>query len=661
MLHRTPRSRLSLERDAGLPPEPDYVSFTDISRFFQRNVLIIVVCFVCAAAIGIGIVYHAEPKYTARAQILIDPSTNQLVRDASASPERSLDTAQVEGQVALLRSESLAYYVIGTLKLTEDPEFQGGPQSYTQRLIGEIQNLLGSGGEPGEAMKEVKDDTDYARLRSALEVFLGGLDVRRVGMSYAIDISYTSVDPNKAAKIANAVAEAYIQDQLKAVSRAAQKSSEWLEDRLTQIRKQLNASARQLEMFKTGRAPGQQSDVQASDKPAPSPQPGTSDVAGANGQPAAGQARDTALPRGQLTLAELESTTESYRKTYEAYQQAFTEAVQRQSFPISNARVITAATRPLSKSAPRGRLIVMLTSLAGVLIGVALAFLRQSMDPTVRSARQLQAKTGLACLALMPRVGTGRRGLLRWSLSPAQPDYNFRVAIDAPFSPFSNALKTLRTAIAHADPRRPVRVVGLTSGMPREGKSMVAGNLATLYTLSAGRTLLIDADIHNSTASRYFAPRVKVGLLEVVSGAVELDKAIVKGSGFVPDILPIAVKEAAPVSYEQLASEKMAALLHTLREQYDMIIVDLPPVNPIIDGVAIAALLDGVVIVAEWGRAPVELLAEVAATLHTAQANVLGVVITKADRSAATIRWRKDWGYGYYPLGDGSPPVGSRK
>jgi succinoglycan biosynthesis transport protein ExoP len=140
-----------------------------------------------------------------------------------------------------------------------------------------------------------------------------------------------------------------------------------------------------------------------------------------------------------------------------------------------------------------------------------------------------------------------------------------------------------------------------------------------------------------------------LGLLEVVTGMVDPDKAVVKGSGFVPDILPIAVKESAPVSYDQLTSERMQTLLRTLRERYDMIVVDLPPVHPIIDGVAIAALLDGAVIAAQFGRTPLELLGDVAATLLTAQVNVLGVIITKADESAAAVRWRKNWGYGYYP------------
>jgi capsular exopolysaccharide synthesis family protein len=678
MLHQTPRPHLPIEREPHLPPEPDFVSFVDISRFFRNHALVIAAGVVLALLLGIFFVATAEHKFTARAQILIDPSTPQLVREAASAPERSLDTAQVEGQVAVLRSESLAYFVIGKLNLIADPEFQAAPQSYKDRMIGRIKSLVHYGGGGVEDIEEQKDNSAYEKLRTALDVFLGNLAVHRVGMSYAIDISYTSGDPAKAAKIANEVAHAYIQDQLKAVSSAAEKSSEWLEARLGQLRSQLNASARQLELFRTGRdvrPPGQQSDV--------TPRPGNSDAAAQDKGPPAPrdtQARDPAFARGQITLAELEATTDSYRKIYEAYQQAFTEAVQRQSFPVSNARVITTASRPLAKSAPRGRLILMFAGVAGLLAGVGVAFLRQSMDHTVRSARQVRLKTGMPCLALMPRLGMpGRfpwldrlRAILRkagratakGAPVPKAPaigrEYNFRMAIDAPFSPFSNALKTLRTAIAHADPRHPTRVVGITSGMPREGKSMVAGNLATLYALSSGRTLIIDADIHNSTASRYFAPGVKVGLLEVVMGVAALDKAIVPGSGFVPDILPIAVKEAAPVSYEQLASEKMQLLLKQLRERYDMIIVDLPPVNPIVDGVAIASLLDGVVIVAEWGRAPVELLAEVAGTLNTAQANVLGTVITKADPSAATIRWRKDWGYGYYPMADGvtiRPPV----
>jgi capsular exopolysaccharide synthesis family protein len=680
MLHSTPRSSFPKERDHDVPfPESDYISFIDISRFFRRYFFTIAGCFLLLVAAAIFFIYTAEHKFTARAQILIDPYTTQILRDPSAASDRSLDTAQVEGQIAVLRSESLAFSVIERLKLTQDSEFRAAPQSISKLMLDKVKALVGY---RETAPAPPPPPTEHERLRTALDVFLANLDVRRVGPSYAIDVSYTSTDPDKAALIANTVADSYIQDQLKAMSRAALQSSEWLEARLTQLRTQLNASARQLELFKSGRnfrIPGQQQDVEGRDAPAAAPQPGASDV-GARDKAAANGHRDTdtrdpAAIRGEITLAELESTTESYRKTYEAYQQAFTDAVQRQSFPLSNTRVITAAAKPLSKSSPRGRLILAFAGLAGLLLGIGIAFLRQSMDHTVRSARQVATKIGLPCLALLPRLGKvrrlerpaapaggqkGKQATKKGAFSSAPPvkpgelpsQYDFRLAIDVPFSPFTSGLKTLRTAIANADPRHPVRCVGITSGMPREGKSMIAGNLATLYALSPGRTLVIDADIHNSTVSRYFAPGMSVGLLEVVTGMADLDKAIVKGSGFVPDVLPIAVKESAPVSYDQLTSDKMETLLRTLRERYEMIIVDLPPVHPIIDGVAIASLLDGVVIAAEWGRTPLELLSEVTATLHTARVNLLGIVITKADAYAATIRWRKDWGYGYYPLPD---------
>lgn len=654
MLHSTIRSRQPVERDPGLVPEPDYVSFSDISRFFRRHGLLIAVCFVLSAAVGVFLGMTAPVRYTARAQILIDPSATQLVRDAAAGPERLLDTAQVEGQIAVLRSETLAYSVIGRLGLTDDSEFQPSPPSALRRAIAAAKELAFGKAPPQPAPPP--EAAAYAALRTALDGFLANLDVRRVGLSYAIDISYTSGDPDKAARIANAVADAYIQDQLQAITRAAQKSSEWLEARLAQLRDQLNASARQLEAFKTGRAPDLQSDARQVERPAGGPaiRPGLSDIGGRDG---GNQPRQAA--GGPMTLAELESTTDSNRKIYEAYQRAFTEAVQRQSFPVANARVITAASRPLSRSAPRPKLTVMFAALTGVLAGIALAFLRQASDPTIRSARQLRAKTGLRCLALTPRLAGlgGSRLAGRRSRAGRQPlgaaDYNFRLALDMPFSPFSNALKTLRTAILHADPSHPMRAVGVTSSMPREGKSMLAGNLAALSSLSSSRTLIVDADVHNSTISRWFAPGARVGLQEVLAGAATLEEAVVRGGMMTPDVLPLAVNEDAAVSYELLASPAMRDLLAVLRERYDTIVVDLPPVNPVVDGVAIAALLDGVVIAAEWGRAPVELIAEVAGTLSIAAANVLGVAITKADAWAATVNWRKDWGYGYYPAAQG--------
>lgn len=657
MLNSAPSKRMPADADDLRSYEPDYVTYNDVWLFLRRYAATIGIAFGIAMLLAAYKVYTSTPRYTAYAQILIDPSTIQVVRDANPAQGQSLDTAQVEGQIAVLRSESLAIAVINKLKLTEDPEFQPGPPSRMRQFIGFLTR-----GFTSPAMELPADQLDYAKQRVAIDGLQGNLDVRRVGPSYAISIGFTSVDPTKAAKIANAVAEAYIQEQLRAMSAAARQNSEWLEQRLQDLRNQLNISARQLEAFKAGRdyrMPQQRSDTAGGPQGLPA-QGGVQQ--GVSGQTAGPVMTDPAIPGAKsVTLAELETINENNRKAYEAFQRSYTDAVQRQSFPVSNARVITSASRPLGRSEPRTMLIMAFGGMTGLLAGVAVAFLRNALDNTVHSARQLREHVGLPCLALIPRLDkdpepqvlppavAGRMGRFGPPMPPEPPKQtdDFKVVIDAPFSPFTGSLKTLKHALSNADTRRPIRCVGITSAMPEEGKSTIVANLAALYSVATGRTLIIDADIHHSTASQHFAPDARVGLLEVVTGAAGYDQAIVLGQGLAPDILPIAATDA-PVSYDLLASESMQVLLRSLRDHYDMVIVDLPPVNPIVDSVAIAALLDGVVLITEWGATPIDVVADVAGVLFTAQANVLGVALTKVDKSMATVRWRKNWGYGYY-------------
>ncbi len=634
--------------------EQEYVSFTDVWRFVRRYSVTISVALVAGIVLAAVLVFTATPRYTATAEILIDPATIQIVRDPTPGAQApALDVAQVEGQIAVLRSESLATGAIDKLDLMKDKEFQPGPPSLFAQLGGLLMRGIVSSPEPPRG-----DLAEYARRRIAVEAFLKDLDVRRVGQSYAISISFTSVDPAKAARIANTLAELYIQDQLKANARAAQQGSEWLEKRLGQLKVQLNKAARELEAFRAGRSyrlPQQRKDVAGDAAAARPPAEGTD-----TGRPVEeqrqprGTGRDRASQRA-VTLTELETTAETYRRIYETYQRAFTEAVQRQSFPVSNARIITEATRPLLKSEPRGKLILAFGGLTGLLAGFGVAFMRNALDDSVRSAWQIREQTGLPCLTLIPQLEkvaptapAGGRSMERLpSPETVLEGDEFRMAINAPFSPFAGALKALKAAIVPSGDPRAIKCVGIISALPEEGKSTVAANLAALFSASAGRTLILDCDIHRAAASAYFAPGAETGLLEVLGGSLGYERAIKTGSGLTPDILPLALSDA-PVSYDLLTSPAMRSLLRSLRDHYDMIVADLPPVNPIVDAATIAALLDGVILVTEWGVTPIDVVTGAAGVLFTAQANVLGVALNKVDKSLATVRWRKQWGYGYY-------------
>ena len=148
-----------------------------------------------------------------------------------------LDTAQIESQLALLRSEGIARSVINSLDLTRDTEFQPRRPSVVGRILGVLRR---SSAEP----------TPDQNMRTAILALQSRLDVVRVGISYGIRISFGSEDPTKAARIANAIANIYVRDQIETRSRAAQAGSLWLEEKISVIRQKMNAAARASQEFK---------------------------------------------------------------------------------------------------------------------------------------------------------------------------------------------------------------------------------------------------------------------------------------------------------------------------------------------------------------------------------------------------------------------------
>jgi capsular exopolysaccharide synthesis family protein len=221
------------------------------------------------------------------------------------------------------------------------------------------------------------------------------------------------------------------------------------------------------------------------------------------------------------------------------------------------------------------------------------------------------------------------------------PDGHFDEIARAPMSPFTSSLQKVKACIKFANGDRPIRRLGITSALPREGKSTIASNLATLFSMSGSRILVIDADLYSSTLSKKLAPASTGGLLQALREPAIAKQQIIspKDAGF--DLLP-AVADPIVNSSDILASEYMQILLESLGESYDLIIFDLPPMKPMVDGLVISALLDGVILVVEWGQTPVELVAEIARSLHMAKASVLGIVMTKVDAGPA-----KPY-YGYY-------------
>ena len=319
----------------------EFVSAADFAAFFRKNAGIVLASLVLAVTAASFYLLFATPEYIARSQILIDPKT-PVLREQTREVNFSLDAAQVESQVTLLRSEKIATMVIDKLKLRDDPEFQGTAPTVWGQLVGWPEIRLS------------EDDANFVRIRNAIAAFETGLIVRRVGLSYAIEIAFRSVDAKKAASIANATAEAYLRDQIDAKSDSARQGSRWLEVRLAELRGQMNVATRRVQAFRANHDYRLPAKIEENTK--------AESLRGNEGE----------------TLEELEATADTYRKIYESFLQAFTASVQQQSYPVSDARVITMAERPLAKSYPRSWLILAFAVLLGLTIGCGLAVIRHA-------------------------------------------------------------------------------------------------------------------------------------------------------------------------------------------------------------------------------------------------------------------------------------------
>lgn len=601
------------------PPETRSLEVRDILAFLRRRRARILACALAGAALGALTTLAATPVYTARAQLVIDSKMPPLFAEPGGEARFAIDTGQIANQMAILRSEKVARMVIDRLGLARDPEFAGSTlrlPPWAAALQGRAAALFEHAraalkGATGRA--EAEADQDLAAERRLLDTFAARLDVRRAGLAYALDITFSARDPQKAADIVNAVVEQFLREKMEARIEASRFATDWLNERVDRFRAQMNTAIRAVQEFRATHnyriRRGRRDD---SDGP----------VASAGTQ---------VVPRAPVddepgTLEELESAAETSRKVYESLLVVLAEAVQRQSAPVADSRVITAATRPLFRSNPGLRLTMPAGAVAGAGLFVAIGVAGLLLDGRARSRRQVRAATGRDCLGWIPaRPETRPGGRRRRGLTDEA-----RLCAG-----LAEGLQWTRLSLASANHAAPLRSIGLTAAGRTCGrtKALAAIELARLYAAAGARVLVIDADAADPVSReagagegiaaelRGFGPRASESWRSHVT-------ALTDGC----DVLVLA-HEALP-SPHWLGSPAMEALLTSLCDAYDVVIVDLPPVGRSAATVALAPLLDGVVLMTEWGRTSLRTLTEACEALEHARARILGTVTTEVDRTA---------------------------
>jgi polysaccharide biosynthesis transport protein len=270
--------------------------------------------------------------------------------------------------------------------------------------------------------------------------------------------------------------------------------------------------------------------------------------------------------------------------------------------------------------------------------------MRDFLDRGFRTSNQVETMLGLPCIALVPLqkkpekstesqpapniVGLGA-GLISHGIASS--------AVEQPFSRFAEAIRTIKLAAELNGIVAANKVVGITSTIPDEGKSTIAAALALSIAQVGGRAVLVDCDLRNPSLSRAIAPGANVGILEVLSGQVVLDEALNKETYLSLAFLPLFSKVRIADSSELLSSTATKRLFERLRNSFDYVIVDLPPLAPLADVRATTHLVDSYLLVVEWGRTSTSIVQHALSRAPRVSDKVLGTVLNKVDMKALSL------------------------
>ena len=289
------------------------------------------------------------------------------------------------------------------------------------------------------------------------------------------------------------------------------------------------------------------------------------------------------------------------------------------------ATIVDRATAPDEPVSPRPVRNLALAALLGLLLGTGAAVLRETLDTSISGADELKDATGGA--PLLGSINFDKD-------APARP-----LVTDLPsHAPRVESFRVLRTNLQFVDVDNDSKVVVVTSSVPEEGKSTTVCNLALTLAHAGERVIVVEADLRRPKAAQYLHLEEAVGVTSVLTGRIDLDSAIQPGPW---GLHVLAAGAIPPNPAELLQSAAMKDLLTRLREQFDVVLIDAPPLLPVTDAAILGSASDGAILIVRHGKTTRDQVSSAVDRLDSVDARLLGTVInmTPAKRSG--------YGYGY--------------
>jgi capsular exopolysaccharide synthesis family protein len=314
----------------------------------------------------------------------------------------------------------------------------------------------------------------------------------------------------------------------------------------------------------------------------------------------------TTLSQYEVLKKEAQADRDLYDALYAKVKEAGISAASKSSniHIVNQARVLDHPTRP------HRSLNILAGALFGLIGGVGLAFAKDRMQDRIHSADDVRNWANFPSVAVVPEIrnGTERLGLRGSNraklllLDEVEPLGHDCYVLQRPDSPEAEAVHALRTMLFLSDPKRPPRVLVVTSPLPGEGKTTLSMNLA-ITMAKHGRTCLVDADMRKPAVGYNFRLTPTLGLEHLLKGSATLDQVAMPSTA-IEDLTIIPAVSPTHCAIQLLSDGRMKTLITRLRDRYDFVVIDTPPILPYADGLAISTHVDGVILVGLAGQTP---------------------------------------------------------
>ncbi|MDR6788486.1 capsular exopolysaccharide synthesis family protein [Sphingomonas sp. BE138] len=337
---------------------------------------------------------------------------------------------------------------------------------------------------------------------------------------------------------------------------------------------------------------------------------------------AAAQARLANNVRASVELADLQRTAQNAR---DAYQQLLTTSTQQnaqQSIMRPDSRLAAPATLPLTPSSPNVPVLLFMGAVLGLAIGLAIAYIRERWVQGLDTVDDIETMLGVDYFNSVPTPAS--------AIEKPRTSDPAEAALLHPLSAYTEAYRNLATSLSFtATSAQGGKILGITSALPKEGKTTTSTSVARVLATGGSRTLLLDTDLRRRSVSVALAPQARVGLGEVLAGSASIDDVVLREEATGLDVLPLA--PTIGTSSHMFETPEFAALLAELRGRYEHIVVDTAPVLAVADTRVLAHHFDALALLVRWRSTPARAARAALHQITSVGAGVTGVALTMVN------------------------------